>query len=225
MTKVFATLFAVLLGLAAWTSDAHAQVEQQRVVNSSLATVERMKNDQNFQKEFQPKLNQSKGVLIIPSLFKGGLIFGGQYGNGILLAHKPDGAWSYPAFYTISGGSFGLQIGITDSSILFIVMTEKGMNAMMDSQFKFGADSGITFVVVGAGMGASTTTAFGADIYAFSLGGVGLYGGLSLEGTVVSPRESWNSAYYGSNVASRAIVKDGQASNPAADKLRDLLSR
>jgi len=95
---------------------------------------------------------------------------------------------------------------------------------MLNNQFKFGADTGVTVLVVGAGVGASTTSNLGADIYAYSLTGIGLYGGLSLEGTVLSARESWDAAYYGSNVSSRAIVLDNAVSNPRADALRDILA-
>jgi lipid-binding SYLF domain-containing protein len=163
-------------------------------------------------------------VLIVPALYKGGFIFGGQYGNGVLLSRMPDGSWSYPAFYTMEGGSFGLQIGLESTAVLFMIMDDKGLEAMLNNQFKFGADTGITVLVVGGGMGASTTSNLGADIYAFSLTGVGLYGGLSLEGTVLSARESWNAAYYGQNVASRAIILDNSVSNPRADALRDFLA-
>ena len=203
---------------------AMAQQDQQQTVNGALATLERMKGNSSFQDSFRPKLDQARAVLIVPSLYKVGFIFGGQYGNGVLLARMPDGGWSYPAFYTMEGGSFGLQIGLESASVLFLIMSDNGLQAVLNNQFKFGADTGVTFLVVGAGVGASTTSNLGADIYAFSLTGIGLYGGLSLEGTVLSARESWNTSYYGSNVASRAIVLDNSVSNPRADQLRDLLA-
>ena len=209
------------LGLAL---PALAQQDQQQTVNSALTTLERMKGDANFKDAIQPKLDQARAVVIVPALYKGGFIFGGQYGNGVLLAKSPDGSWGYPAFYTMEGGSFGLQIGLESTAVLFIVMSDKGLQAVLNNQFKFGADTGITVLVVGAGVGASTTSNLGADIYAYSLTGIGLYGGLSLEGTVLSARESWNAAYYGSNVASRAIVLDNSVSNPKADSLRDVLA-
>jgi len=219
---------ALLLLLALlWVTlgaSALAQQDQQQTVSGALASLERMKGDPNFLEGFQPKLNQARAVLIVPALYKGGFIFGGQYGNGVLLARLADGNWSYPAFYTLQGGSFGLQIGLESASILFLIMTDKGLQAVLSNQFKFGADTGITFLVVGGGVGASTTSNLGADIYAFSLSGVGLYGGLSLEGTVLSARESWNAAYYGSNVASRAIVLDNSVRNSRADGLRDILA-
>lgn len=225
MKKALVLLLLILSGLGATALPARAQQDQQQVVSTALTTLERMKKDTNFQKDFQPRLSAAKGALIVPTLFKAGFILGGQYGNGVLLVRRADGSWSYPAFYTMSGGSLGLQIGAAGSSILFIIMTDKGLQAMMNDQFKFGADAGVTFFVVGAGVGGSSTSAMGADILAFSLSGVGLYGGVSLEGTSVAPRESWNAAYYGQNVAARAIVLDGQVSNPSADPLRDMLSR
>jgi len=221
MGKRLATLLLLALVSAL---PAKAQQDQQQTVNSALATIERMKHESNFQQAFQPKLDQARAVLIVPALYKGGFIFGGQYGNGVLLARMPDGSWSYPAFYTMEGGSFGLQIGLESTAVLFIIMDDKGLEAMLNNQFKFGADSGITFLVVGAGMGASTTSNLQADIFAYSLTGIGLYGGLSLEGTILSPRESWNAAYYDQNVASRAIVLDNSVSNPKADALRDFLA-
>lgn len=217
-------LIAVLLLLLASALPAQAQQDQQQTVNSALATIERMKHESGFRENFQPKLDQARAVLIVPALYKGGFIFGGQYGNGVLLGRMPDGGWSYPAFYTMEGGSFGLQIGLESAAVLFIIMDDKGLEAMLNNQFKFGADSGITFLVVGAGMGASTTSNLHADIYAYSLTGVGLYGGLSLEGTVLSARESWNAAYYDQNVASRAIVLDNSVRNEKADALRDFLA-
>ena len=134
-------------------------------------------------------------------------------------------SWSYPAFYTMSGASFGLQLGLVDSAIIFMIRTDKGLEAVLNNQFKFGADANVTFLVIGGGLGASTTSNLGADIVAYSLGGVGLYGGVSLEGTSLAPRESWNNSYYGQSVGARGIVIDRTVSNPQADRLRDFLAR
>lgn len=219
-------LAALALGAALLAAGpAMAAQDQAQTVNSAISTLERMKTDENFQKSFENDLHKARAVLIVPDLYKGGFILGGQYGNGVLLARQADGSWGYPAFYTIEGGSIGLQIGLASNSILFIVNTDKGLQAILSNQFKFGADAGITLLIVGAGLGASTTSNLGADITAVSLSGVGLYGGLSLEGAALSPRESWNAAYYGQNVASRAIILDNAASNPQADRLRDILGR
>lgn len=200
-------------------------LDQAQVVDAATATVERMKTDANFQKTFQPELAKARAVLIVPALYKGGFFIGGQYGNGVLLARSGKDNWTYPAFYTLEGGSFGLQLGLESSAIIFLIMSEPGLTAVLNNQFKFGADAGVTVVVVGASVGASTTSNLGADILAYSLSGIGLYGGLSLEGTVLSPRESWDAVYYGRNLSSRAIVLDNAASNPQAEHLRDILVR
>ena len=218
-------LLALLAVLALPVTPALAQYDQQQVVNQSVSTVERIMTDANFQKSFPQDLARAKAILIVPNLYKGGFLLGGQYGNGVLLAKGADGAWSYPAFYSLSGGSLGLQVGIEDVAIVFLINNDKALQAVLNNQFKFGGDMGVTVAVIGAGMGASTTSNAGADILAISLSGVGLYGGLSLEGTVLSPRESWNSHYYGDNVSGRAIILDQAANNPEADRLRERLAR
>ena len=217
-------IFLLLLVLAAPTVRADP-IDEAQVVDAATTTVERMKTDTNFQQTFMPELAKARAVLIVPALYKGGFFFGGQYGNGVLLARKADGSWTYPAFYTIEGGSFGFQIGLESSAIILLVMSDAGLTAVLNNQFKIGADAGITVVAVGASVGAATTSNLGADILAYSLSGVGLYGGLSLEGSVLSPRESWDAAYYGHNLSSRAIVLDNAATNPQAEHLRDILAR
>jgi lipid-binding SYLF domain-containing protein len=216
--------FALFVLLALSALPASAQQEEQQTVNSAQSVLERMKNEPAWRDSIQPKIDEARAVLIVPALYKGGFIFGGQYGNGVLLSRLPDGNWSYPAFYTMEGGSFGLQIGLESTAVIFTIMSDKGLHAVLNNQFKFGADSGLTVLVVGAGIGASTTSNLGADLYAFSMSGVGLYGGLSLEGTVLSARESWNAVYYNQEVTARAIVLDNAVSNPKADPLRDILA-
>jgi lipid-binding SYLF domain-containing protein len=217
--------FLLLAVLALGAAPATAQIDQQKTINSAAATIERLKTTVNERSAFLDDLQHSHAVLIVPDLYKGGFILGGQYGNGVLLAHQTDGSWGSPAFFTIEGGSLGLQIGLESSSIVFIINTDKALHAILANQFKFGADAGITFVVVGAGIGASTTSNMGADIVAYSYSGIGLYGGLSLEGTALSPRESWDASFYGQNVSSRAIILDNAVNNPHADRLREILAR
>jgi lipid-binding SYLF domain-containing protein len=218
-------ILALLAALVLPTAHARAQVDERQTVSGAAATVERMKTNADFQKNFLGELQRARAVLIVPNLYKGGFLLGGQYGNGVLLTQLPQGGWSSPAFFTIEGGSFGLQLGLEDTSIVFVIRSDKALNAILSSQFKFGADAGLMVVVIGAGVGASTAPNLTADIIAFALSGMGLYAGLSLEGTVVAPRESWNTAYYGQNVSARAIVLDNSVSNAQADRLRDILAR
>ena len=169
-------------------------------------------------------LRRAKAVMVCPHVFKAGFFFGGAGGNCVLLARAGNRTWSYPAFYSIGSGSFGFQFGVQDSQIIILVMTDKGLSAVMDSQVKLGADAGLAVASYGAGVQGSTTTAVGADIIAFS-GSSGLYGGVSLEGSLMSTDTRANQAYYGQPYAARQIVVSMQGTNPGADPLRELLTR
>ena len=106
-------------------------------------------------------LQRARAVMICPRVFKAGFFFGGEGGACVLLARAGNGTWSYPAFYGMGSGSFGLQIGIQDAQFIMMIMTEKGLRAILDSQFKFGADASLAIATIGAGIQGSTTSALG----------------------------------------------------------------
>jgi lipid-binding SYLF domain-containing protein len=202
---------------------ARAQGDEQTLVDRATLAVQEMATE-SLSQDPRVMLQRSRGVMICPRVFKAGLFFGGEGGACVLLARAGNGTWSYPAFFGMGSGSFGLQIGIQDSQFVMLIMTEKGLHAVMDSQFKFGADASIAVATLGAGVQGSTTGALGADIIAFSQSR-GLYGGISLEGSIMGARTGANRAYYGRDLATRQIVIDMQASNPGADPLREVLTR
>ena len=212
-------LFFLLAGTAA----AQEVNDQSMMVSRAANTVERLRSDPHMQIDISNLLGRARAVLIVPDLVKGGFIFGAEYGTGVLLAKGPDGRWSGPAFYSVASGSFGLQVGLQDAASLFIIMSDGGLSAIMNNRMKLGADAGIAIVAVGAGASASTTTNAGADIYAFN-NAVGVYGGVSLEGSGILPRDSWNAAYYGGSPGPNDIVAR-KVDNPQSDHLRDLLAR
>jgi hypothetical protein len=121
-------------------------------------------------------------------------------------------------------GSFGFQAGIQDSQTLLLLMNDRALNALMDSQFKVGADASLAIANVGGSVEAGATTALGADILAFSRSR-GLFAGLALEGSVLTAQSEWNRAYYGREVSPRDIVVAMNAHNPGADPLRAALLR
>src|SRR6185437_3113641 len=200
---------------------ANTQGEQQTLVDRATLTVQEMMT-QTVSDGPRDLIRRAKGVMVCPRIFKAGFFFGGEGGNCVLLARAGNGTWSYPAFYSIGSGSFGLQIGIADSQLLMLIMTEKGLNAVLDSQIKLGANAGLAIATLGAGVQGSTTAAVGADIVAFSASR-GLYGGIALEGSVMSSDSHADQTYYGQPFAARQIVMQMQGSNPGADPLLDLL--
>jgi len=214
----------LLLALAVLSPlPAVAQVDQQKLVNSAQTTVERLRSDPQYDELWAPLLQSARAVLIIPDLIKAGFILGGEYGMGVMLLRRTDGSWSSPAFYTLTAGSFGFQAGLQDAEVLFTIMSERALQAVMANAVKFSADLGLAIMVLGGGIEAATTTSFGADIYAFSRA-VGLFGGGSLEGAVIKPRSTWNAAYYGEAVTPDEILM-GRQTNPQADGLRQTLGQ
>lgn len=164
---------------------------------------------------FRDNVHNAKGIFIVPTMVKAGFMFGGSGGSGALLARGdlPQG-WSYPAFYTMGSVTFGLQIGGEVSEIMFLVMTERGMDAFLSSEFKVGGDVSVAVGPVGAGLKAQT-----ADILAFSRS-KGVYGGLNIEGAVFKIRNDWNQAYYGPNTRPTDIFVTRSVSNRGAEVLR-----
>jgi lipid-binding SYLF domain-containing protein len=213
---VLAALLA-LLPLAA-----RAQTEQQTLVDRATLAVQEMLGG-DASSEARTLIRKARGALICPRVFKAGFIVGGE-GGGCVLTGRLQSGWTAPAFYGMGSGSVGLQIGIQDAEILFIVLTEKGLQALLNSQFKIGADAGIAVATLGAGVSGSTTAAFRADIVAFSLAR-GLFAGIALDGSLIGVRSDWNQAYYGKPLAAQQIVLQGEGSNPGAEPLREILGR
>src|SRR3546814_21078396 len=133
-------------------------------------------------------------MLIVPQLVKGGCIIGAEGGSGVFLARGTDGSWSPPAFYTLGAGSIGLQIGGEVKQVVFVMMSDKAVDAMLSSEFKPGAHASVTVVPIGRGVPASRSTDLPPDIYAFSKS-VGLFVGGAQEVAKTFPRPSLNDTY------------------------------
>ena len=217
---LFAGLLATLL-LVGMTQQSKAATRGEELVETSRFVAERLLADKEFF-ELEKYLSRAKGVLIVPELIKGGFIVGGEGGSGILMVRGSDGSWSNPAFYTLAAASIGLQIGGEVQEVVFTLMNDGAVNAILSNEFKLGADASVAIGPIGAGLEASSTTNLDADIYAFSKA-VGLFGGGALEGAKIFERESWNSEYYGTAVSPRSIVVDRRHYNPHADRLRSAL--
>jgi SH3 domain-containing YSC84-like protein 1 len=227
LNAVFATALtaiAVFMGSAALAPAAHAQTEQQTLVDRATLVVQEMLSDSNGS-DARRLLRNAKGAMICPRLFKAGFILGGQGGNCVLIGRAQGaGVWSSPAFYGMGTGSVGLQIGIQDAEIIFIVLTDKGLQALLDSQFKIGADASVAVATLGAGISGSTTAALRADIVAYAQTR-GLFAGVSIDGSLISSRSEWNQIYYGRPMAAQQIVVGMDGQNPGAEPLKEMLAR
>ena len=196
-------------------SDAEALVEKARLTFLDLY------NDPNYT-QLKRHMKLAKAVLIVPNQLKGAFIVGAQGGSGVLIAKDQNGAWGYPAFYTVGAGSLGFQIGFQNSSAVLVILTERGLDAVIDNQVKLGVNVSVAIGPVGQGLSGATTTAAGADIVAFART-EGLFAGGSLEGSLIVKRDDWNADFYGQGLIPRDIVLGNKYSNPKADALRQAL--
>jgi len=223
MLKAFRPFLVLLVALLGFTAvpSAHADTDAEALLEKARLTYVSMYNDANYP-ALKRHIKLAKGVLIIPSQLKAAFLVGAQGGSGVLVARDFSGVWGYPAFYTLGAGSLGLQIGFQNSEAVLVIMTEKGLNAIINNQVKLGVDASVSLGPVGTGVAGSTTTAVGADIVAFARS-EGLFAGGSLEGAVVVKRDDWNSSFYGQGATPRGIIYDQKFSSPKADHFRESL--
>ena len=137
-----------------------ADAKRQSLVDQSLNSARKVLSGKDYPDALR-NMGKARGVIIVPELVQGGFIFGAAGGRGILVARTGPNHWSYPAFYGMGSGSIGLQVGGKVSEIVFIILTEKGLAAILDHKFKFGAEAGVTMVAVGIGLEGASTAATG----------------------------------------------------------------
>jgi lipid-binding SYLF domain-containing protein len=215
------------LGLSAFASvilcaggPAFAQTPEQDLVNAAETTFSNFIRDPDMT-WLQQHIGTARGVLIAPQIVKAGFIFGGSGGRGVLfIRNEQTGRWEGPAFYHLATASVGVQAGVAVTENVTLVMTEKGVNSLLADSVKIGGDASVAAGPVGTGAKADITT----DFIAFSRA-KGLYGGLNLDGTVISVANGWNEGYYGRGVLPPDILLRASVHNMQADRLAAALTR
>lgn len=230
----FVSAFTVAAAALTWVSGAQAQSKttaqpkikapsgEQALVEKARATVEKLLEDKD-QTNLRFWMKRARAVLIVPNMLQAAFLFGARGGSGVLLTRDGNGVWSYPAFYSIGGGSFGPQIGIQGSEVVFVFTSDQGLKAVLDVPINLSATAAVAVGPAGAGISGGTTTNLSTDILSFSRT-QGLYGGMSFDGSVTIPRNDWNRAYYGRDAASQDIVLNRLVANRGADALRNALN-
>ncbi|MBT8329902.1 MAG: lipid-binding SYLF domain-containing protein [Desulfofustis sp.] len=190
------------------------KVEAENLISKASTVVNSFATDPDLG-WFREKVTEAKALLIIPQSIKGAFFIGGSGGSGALLAHDSSSSeWGYPAFYTIGSISIGMQFGGEASEVILLVMTDRGMEKLLTSSFKMGADITLAAGPVGGGAAAQT-----ADVLSYARS-KGAFAGVSLDGAVVKTKDKFNEAYYGQAVSPTDILIRKTVSNPQADELR-----
>jgi lipid-binding SYLF domain-containing protein len=158
-------------------------------------------------------LEKAEAIAIFPSTIKGAFSVGAQRGKGVISVRDASGAWSNPAFLTLTGGSFGFQIGGQAVDIVLVVMNRRGVENLLMNQFEIGGEASATAGPVGRDTSATTDIQLRAQILSYSRSR-GLFAGISLRGAAIRADEDSNSAFYGSSFRTRDIVLDGKGTQP-----------
>ncbi len=156
-------------------------------------------------------LSNAKCILVVPDLIKGGFVFGAKHGRGVATCRTATG-WSAPAFVSIGGGSWGLQIGVEDVDLVLLVMNDRGFQHLLSSKFELTGEGSVAAGPVGRHASAGTDWRMDTEMLTYSRS-KGVFAGLTLEGAVVEQDNDSTRAIYGTHMRFRNILS-GRASTP-----------
>jgi lipid-binding SYLF domain-containing protein len=173
----------------------------------------------------QDLLGKAYCIVIVPDLKKGAFVFGAKYGKGFVSCRKKDGVgWSAPGSIRVEGGSFGLQIGGTETDVFMLIMNERGMERLLSTKFTLGGDATAAAGPVGRSTQAETDAAMTAEILTWSRAR-GLFAGLSLSGATLREDSDWNVELYGKSITNRQVITGDTAPPASAASLMTELNR
>lgn len=222
------SFFPLALGMAAALTcaplTARAADTEQTLVDKAALTVQDIFAGATPQSNVAINLGKARAVMVCPSIFQMSIAFGGAGGGCLLLARDARGSWSDPAFYTLSTASVGIQFGVQNSQAIFFVMTDRGLQALLDSQFQFGANAGASFATMSSNVERGTAGVSNTDILVAQKS-QGVFAGAALGGTKLTVNSDANRAYYKQAVGPEDIVVSMRVNNPGADPLRSVLMR
>jgi lipid-binding SYLF domain-containing protein len=163
----------------------------------------------------QSVLERAEAIAVFPSTIKGGFVLSAHRGKGIISVRDRAGnTWSPPAFLSVTGGGIGAQIGAQSIDLVLVVMNRRGLENLLQNQFKIGAGAGVTAGPVGRTAEAATDIQMRAQILSYSRSR-GLFAGVSLDGAAIRQDRDANEDYYGDPYRTRSIVLDKRAKLPA----------
>lgn len=212
--KLAALLFAAIFAIApAVVNLAHAGAREEGRLLTATEVLEEIQGmpDQRIPDAL---LSHAYGIAVIPDVTKVAFIFGGRHGNGVLVVRdKLTSPFSNPTFIALTGGSWGFQAGAQSSDIILVFTTKTGIEGIAGGKLTLGADASVATGPVGRQGSAATDMSFNAEIYSYARTR-GLFGGIAVDGSVISIDKSANAAFYGKSGVTATEIFSGQA--PAA---------
>jgi SH3 domain-containing YSC84-like protein 1 len=209
MKKIISLVLMSMIGLVgtlAWAgSDREDTVDRLRksadVLQSIMSTP-----DKGIPEEV---LSGAKCVVIVPDMLKAGFIFGAKHGRGVASCRTPEG-WSAPAFVSVGGGSWGLQIGVEGIDLVMLVMNDRGLQHLLSTKFELTGEGSVAAGPVGRHTSAGTDILLNTEVLTYSRS-KGVFAGLTLEGAVIEQDNDSTRAIYGHHMMFRKILSGGVA--------------
>lgn len=205
---------AVMVSLCSFVLAADDQAKDSKVSDRVQAAAEVLNEIQSAPDSGIPQeiLGSAECVAVVPSMLKGGFIVGAKYGRGLASCRTPKG-WSAPAFFSLTGGSVGFQIGGQAVDLIMLIMNKDGMKHLLSSQFALGADASVAAGPVGRHAEGNTDWKMRAQVLTYSRAR-GIFAGVSLNGAVVKQDKNSTREFYGHMVTSKASLT-GDVDPPA----------
>src|SRR5712664_4284003 len=197
---------------------ADAKKEEERVENAGKVIKEILNVPDNIPQDL---LDKAKCVIVLPSVIKFAIGFGGSYGRGVMTCRTGEnftGPWGAPSIIALEGGSFGLQLGGQATDFVLLLMTPRSADAVLSSKVKLGADASAAAGPKGRDAAAATDVTLRAEILSYSRSR-GLFAGISLEGSTLRPDNNANEKLYGQGVGAKDVVINSAIHAPASAKL------
>jgi SH3 domain-containing YSC84-like protein 1 len=195
---IICTLFLVS---GAWADGS----KQRKILRASQLILEEIQKSPDQQIPMN-LISKAKAIIVFPTMLKAGFFVGARYGKGIASVRTEEtGEWGPPAYLYTTGGSFGFQFGAQAIDLILLVMSQRGLEGLLNEQFTLGGDIAISAGPVGRHAEASADVFMQGEIYSYSRS-KGLFGGVSLKGTIITSDSDANLAYYGHPYTSEDIL-------------------
>ncbi|HXS75797.1 MAG TPA: lipid-binding SYLF domain-containing protein [Terracidiphilus sp.] len=201
MKKIMLALAVASLATLSWADDTK-QSDTERLDKAAEVLHQIMNTpDKGIPSEV---MDHAKCVAVVPHMIKGGFVFGAEGGKGVATCRTSNG-WSAPAFFAVTGGSWGLQIGVEGIDLVMVFQNDQGMKHLLQSKFKIGADASAAAGPIGRHASANTDWKMNAEVLTYSRA-KGAFAGLTLNGADVRPDEDAMRAMYGGDVTFRSVL-------------------
>jgi len=211
MKKYFATAIVLMLATVSWAASAKEDSVERLQMSAEVLKALMAAPDKGVPEEV---VDNSKCIVVVPHLVKGGFIVGAKHGRGVATCRTASG-WSAPAFVSVGGGSWGLQIGVEGVDLLMFIMNDKGLQHLLSSKFQISGEGSAAAGPVGRHASAGTDWKLNTEILTYSRS-KGAFAGLTLEGAVVEQDNDSTKAIYGKEVPFKTVLTGGLPSPEAA---------